>query len=247
MPGVHSGGLNQCTPRKRSGRCTALRQPGDRERGGVGGDDRRPPARPATRAPRISAFRSGSSGTASITRSAPSTAASMSAAACTVSVAATSSSSPASTWPRVRSSSASRARSASSADASASRTCSTGTREVAGDAGRPSSLRRARQPTPCAGRTPLICGSSVAVASGRVRSPARHARVRRRDGARAGRRGPVSLPAARRRARRRASTATSRRAPACSAIAATTPSRRSSTRAPARWSRRPTRRGTSRC
>ena len=39
MPGVHSGGLNQCTPRKRSGLLDALRQPRDRQRRGVGGDD----------------------------------------------------------------------------------------------------------------------------------------------------------------------------------------------------------------
>ena len=107
MPGVHSGGLNQCTPRKRPGSRHRLGEPGDRQGRGVGGDDRRRRrGRDARR--RICAFSSGSSGTASTTRSAPSTAASTSAAAltCSVRTSASPSSNPASTCPRVRSSSA---------------------------------------------------------------------------------------------------------------------------------------------
>ena len=140
----------------------------------------------------------------------------------------------------------SRARSACSADASASLTVQTGTREVAGDAAahRPAAEHCDR--VHAQGRTPLICGSSAALASGRVRSPARHARVRRRDGARARRRRAVPVPAARRRARRGDRAQPRGAAPARSASAGRTPSRRCWTRRALSCSRA-RRRGVSRC
>ena len=123
MPGVHSGGLNQCTPRKRAGSPTASASPpiGSEEvfeaMIAVAG------AAAETR-PRMSSLSACSSGTASITRSASPTAASRSGGVVTRAVAAVASSgsSPASTWPRVRSSNRSRACSASSGEASTSAT-----------------------------------------------------------------------------------------------------------------------------
>ena len=123
MPGVHSGGLNQCTPRNRCGSATAAASPA------IGSEEvlvamTAAAGAAAEQRPRTSALSSGSSGTASTTRSAPATAASRSGGVVTRSVRSTASSgsSPAATWPRVRSSSRSRACSASSGEASTSAT-----------------------------------------------------------------------------------------------------------------------------
>ena len=77
MPGVHSGGLNQCTPRKRAGSLTATARPS------IGSDEVLEvmiavAGAAAEMRPSTSSLSAWSSGTASITRSASPTAASRS-------------------------------------------------------------------------------------------------------------------------------------------------------------------------
>ena len=123
IPGVHSGGLNQCTPRKRAGSRTAPASPpiGSEEVfdvmiavAGAAAEQRAS----------TSSLSACSSGTASITSSTSPTAASRSGGVTTRAVASVASalSSPASTWPCVRSTSRSLARSPSSSEASTSAT-----------------------------------------------------------------------------------------------------------------------------
>ncbi len=125
IPGVHSGGLNQCTPRKRAGSLTATARPS------IGSEEVLEvmiavAGAAAEMRPSTSSLSAWSSGTASITRSASPTAASRSGGVVTRAVASVASagSSPALTCPRVRASNRSRACSASSCDASTSATCS---------------------------------------------------------------------------------------------------------------------------
>jgi hypothetical protein len=123
MPGVHSGGLNQCTPRNRPGSETEAASPS------IGSEDVfdamiASAGAAAAQRRSTSSFSVASSGTASSTRSTPATAASMSAGVSMRAVRSVASggSRPASTWPRVRSSTRSRAVRDRSGDASTSAT-----------------------------------------------------------------------------------------------------------------------------